>query len=234
MSIKERLEEVENRIRKSAERAGTERSQIKLLAVTKTHSVEDIKEALAAGLEYIGENRVQEAELKIPELTGLYKEFHYIGHLQGNKINKLLTLQPDLIHSIDNLSIVEKLNTRLAAQNRKQEILLQVNTSGEASKFGVAPQAALETAGRIMEYSNIQLRGLMTIGKYTDNEPELRTSFRLLRELREQMRNLYPEQDLKWLSMGMSNDFEIAIEEGSNLLRLGTVLFGMRACAIRN
>jgi PLP dependent protein len=234
MSIRDRLEIVEERITKSAERAGTDPSQIKLLAVTKTHSVEIIREALAAGLVNIGENRIQEAEIKIPALKGSYKEFHYIGHLQANKINRLLALQPEMIHSIDNISIVEKLNNRLIAQNRTQEILLQVNTSGEVSKFGIAPQAAMETAGKIKEYSNIQLRGLMTIGKFTDNEQELRTSFRLLRELKEQISSLYPELDLKWLSMGMSNDFEIAIEEGSNLLRLGTVLFGLRACAIRN
>ncbi|MCF7912716.1 MAG: YggS family pyridoxal phosphate-dependent enzyme [Candidatus Cloacimonetes bacterium] len=234
MDIRERLKEVEERIAKSAERAGSSRSQIKLLAVTKTHSVEIIREALAAGVEYIGENKVQEAELKIPQLKGLYKEFHYIGHLQANKINKLLALEPELIHSIDDLALVEKLNARLATRNRMQDILLQVNTSGEESKFGIAPQAALETAGKINQYSNVRLCGLMTIGKFTDNETELRGSFRLLRELRDQLSSFYPELELKWLSMGMSNDFEIAIEEGANLLRLGTVLFGLRACAIRN
>jgi len=234
MSIKERLEEVENRIRKSADRAGTDRSQIKLLAVTKTHSVEDIKEALAAGLEYIGENKVQEAETKIPLLTGLYKEFHYIGHLQTNKINKLLNLNPSLIHSIDNLHLAEKLNTRLAATSKIQDILLQVNTSGEESKFGVTPEAAAELAGNILEYENLNLIGLMTIGRFTENEKELRASFSLLRSLQEQLIREYPELKLKWLSMGMSNDFEIAVDEGANLLRLGTVLFGARACNLRN
>jgi len=233
MNIRTRIEEVEQRIVKAAERAGRNRNDIKLLAVTKTHGVDVIKAALSAGIEFIGENKVQEAETKIPFLTGLYKEFHYIGHLQTNKINKLLNLNPSLIHSIDNLHLAEKLNSRLAAANKIQDILLQVNTSGEESKFGVAPEAAEELAGKILECENLNLTGLMTIGRFTDNEKELRASFSMLRRLRDQLSSEYSGMELKWLSMGMSNDFEIAVDEGANLLRLGTVLFGARACSLR-
>ena len=234
MDIRLRIEEVEQRIVKAAERAGRNRNDIKLLAVTKTHGVDVIKAALSAGIEFIGENKVQEAGTKIPLLKGLYKEFHYIGHLQTNKINKLLSLDPTLIHSIDNQHLAEKLNARLAAASKIQNILLQVNTSGEESKFGVTPEAAAELAGKILECDNINLIGLMTIGRFTENEKELRASFSLLRSLQEQLIREYPELKLKWLSMGMSNDFEIAVDEGANLLRLGTVLFGARACSIRN
>ena len=234
MDIRLRIEEVEQRIVKAAERSGRKRSDIKLLAVTKTHGLDVIKAALSAGIEYIGENKVQEAETKIPLLKGLYEEFHYIGHLQSNKINKLLSLNPALIHSVDNLHLAEKLNTRLAAINRIQDILLQVNTSGEESKFGVTPEAAAELAGKILEYDNLNLIGLMTIGRFTEDEMELRASFSLLRSLKEQLSKEYSELELKWLSMGMSNDFEIAVDEGANLLRLGTVFFGARACSIRN
>ena len=234
MDIRSRVEEVEIRIERAAERAGRKRSDIKLLAVTKTHGLDVIKAALSAGIEYIGENKVQEAETKIPHLKGLYEEFHYIGHLQTNKINKLLSLDPALIHSVDNQHLAEKLNTRLAAINRIQDILLQVNTSGEESKFGVTPEAAAELAGKILEYDNLNLIGLMTIGRFTEDEMELRASFSLLRSLKEQLSKEYSELELKWLSMGMSNDFEIAVDEGANLLRLGTVLFGARACSIRN
>lgn len=234
MDIRARVEEVEERIARAAERAGRKRSDIKLLAVTKTHGLDVIKAALSSGIEYIGENKVQEAETKIPLLTGLYKEFHYIGHLQTNKINKLLSLEPALIHSVDNQHLAEKLNTHLAALNKSQDILLQVNTSGEESKFGVTPDAAAELAGKILEYDNLNLIGLMTIGRFTENEKELRASFSLLRSLQEQLGKEYSELKLNWLSMGMSNDFEIAVDEGANLLRLGTVLFGARACSIRN
>ena len=233
MDIRARVEEVEIRIDRAAERTGRKRSDVKLLAVTKTHGVDVIKAALSAGIEFIGENKVQEAGTKIPLLKGLYKEFHYIGHLQTNKINKLLSLDPALIHSLDNLHLAEKLNSRLAAAGKIQDILLQVNTSGEESKFGVEPEAAAELAGKILECENLNLTGLMTIGRFTDNEKELRASFSMLRRLRDQLGSEYHGIELKWLSMGMSNDFEIAVNEGANLLRLGTVLFGARACSLR-
>lgn len=232
MDISSRLKSVEERINKAAAAAGRSREDIKLLAVTKTHSSEIIKEALAAGVKYIGENKVQESSEKLPELQGLYKEFHYIGHLQSNKINKLLSLKPDLIHSIDNLHLVEQLDKKCEARQIVQNILLQVNTSGEESKFGVAPEQAVEMAGEIIRYKHLKLLGLMTVGRFTNNEQELRTSFSQLRKLRDEMQSRYPQAELKWLSMGMSNDFEIAISEGANLLRLGTVIFGARACMI--
>ncbi len=234
MNLNERLAEVEELIAKAAGRAGRAREDIRLLAVTKTHNVEVIKSALTAGIEYIGENKVQEAEEKIPQLAGLYREFHFIGHLQTNKINKILNLKPSLIHSVDDLHLVEKLDRKLAESGNVQEILLQVNTSGEESKFGIMPEEAIEMAGQIREFKQIRLKGLMTIGRFTDQEKELRKSFVILRTLKEKIALQYPDVEMKWLSMGMSNDYEIAIEEGANLVRLGTVIFGPRACSLRN
>lgn len=232
MEIKSRLHDVEAKLAKAAEKAGKKREDIKLLAVTKTHNVDEIKTGIEAGIEYIGENKVQEAADKLPLLKAAYKEFHFIGHLQTNKINKLLRLRPALIHSIDNLHLVEQLNSKCAKMSINQEILLQVNTSGEESKFGVSPEDALELAAAIRECDNLILKGLMTIGRFTQDERALRESFSCLRELKELIKSNYPDLDLKWLSMGMSNDFEIAIEEGANLVRLGTVIFGQRACAL--
>jgi PLP dependent protein len=230
MEISERLEEVESRISFAAERSGRMRDEIKLLAVTKTHDVETIKAALFAGVQYIGENRVQEASEKLPFLSGLYREFHYIGHLQTNKINKLLEFKPALIHSIDNFHLAEALNKRVERDGNIQEILLQVNTSGEASKFGVSPAGAVELAGAVSELSNLRLTGLMTIGRFTDNEFDLRASFSELRLLSDEIGRQLSSLEMQWLSMGMSNDYELAIEEGANLIRLGTSIFGLRAC----
>ena len=206
-----------------------QQDEVKLLAVTKTHSCEAIKTALENGIEFIAESKVQEAEFKIPELAGMYKEFHFIGHLQSNKINKLLSLKPDLIHSIDKLSTAEKLNQALRDLNRKQDILIEVNTSGERSKNGIEPEYLSELMKQIEDLEYINVKGLMTIGAFTDDEKIVRRCFRCLRELYEkEKRKKYLSIQMLYLSMGMSSDFKIAIEEGSNILRLGSVLFGER------
>ena len=202
---------------------------VKLLAVTKTHSVETIRTALENGIEYIAESKVQEAEQKIPKLVDCYKEFHFIGHLQTNKINKLLSLKPILIHSIDKFSTAEKLNQASRNINRTQDILIEVNTSCEDNKNGVNPKDLSELIRQIDDLEYIKVKGLMTIGANTIDEKCIRKCFIKLRELfeKEKGKNHYSTQMLV-LSMGMSSDFKIAIEEGSNILRLGSVLFGER------
>jgi len=235
MDFRKRIAELEERICLAAQRVGRDADEIKLLAVTKTHPVEMIKDALAAGAEYIGENKVQESLDKIPQLKGLYREFHFIGHLQTNKIKKILQLEPTLIHSVDSLHLAEKLDIEKAKTGGIQDILLQVNTSREESKFGANPSEASELAHAINQLEHVNLVGLMTIGKFTENEAEVRQSFRDLANLGKQLRG--DGLNIKWLSMGMTNDFEIAVEEGANLLRLGTALFGQRPkdekCQIR-
>ena len=227
MSIVQNIEDLKKRIETSANKAGRDPSDIKLLTITKTHSVETIKIALDNNIEFIGENRVQEAEQKLPFLKGRYKEFHFVGHLQSNKIKQLMKLEPVLIHSIDTLSTAQKLNDHLSVVSRKQAILVQVNTSGEESKFGIKPEETLDFINDLCELPNLKVKGLMTIGMFTANEENIRNCFRILKNLFEKIKE-NPKVEMKYLSMGMTNDFEIAIEEGANIIRIGSAIFGSR------
>jgi pyridoxal phosphate enzyme (YggS family) len=229
MLIAENIAEVRSRIKLAAEKSGRKAADITLMAVTKTHPVPIIEQALSAGIKYIGENRIQEAEEKIPRLAGKFREFHFIGHLQSNKIKKLMKLQPDLIHSIDNLKTAQKLDDYLTFFKQTQNVLIQVNTSAEISKFGIDPGDTMKFIKKISQLSNLKVKGLMTIGKFTDNKDEIRICFKVLRKLFEQLKTeKIPNVEMKYLSMGMTSDFEIAIEEGANLVRIGSAIFGMR------
>ncbi|MDY6915382.1 MAG: YggS family pyridoxal phosphate-dependent enzyme [Candidatus Cloacimonadota bacterium] len=229
MDIVQNLKKVEERIRKAALRVDRDPSEIKLLAITKTHPVEKIKKALEFGIEYIGENKVQEAEKKIPELKGLYQEFHFVGHLQSNKIKKLIPLKPVLIHSLDKLSTIRKLQNYLEKNQMEQDILIEVNTSGESSKFGVLPDRTMSLVSEAAQYERVHIKGLMTIGKLTEDRKEIRGCFCHLRELFHKIeKQNFPNVSMQRLSMGMTNDFEIAIEEGANIVRIGSAIFGPR------
>lgn len=229
MDIAKKYENVKQRIEKAALRANRNPKDIKLVTVTKTHPVEVIEKALQLGIEYIGENKVQEAEAKLPKLKGKYKEFHFIGHLQSNKIKNLIPLCPTLIHSLDKFSTIRKLHNYLQKNELHQDILIEVNTSGEESKFGVEPSSTLPLIKAVANFSNVHIKGLMTIGKLTDNKDEIRTCFSQLRELQQQIaqQNIAGVK-MELLSMGMTNDFEIAIEEGANIVRIGTAILGPR------
>lgn len=229
MSIKENYNEVKRQVLEACQRAGRDESTVKLLAVTKTHPTEIIEEGLAAGIEYIAENKVQESIDKIPKLKDLYKEFHFIGHLQSNKIRKIIDLEPQLIHSLDSLSTIKRMNRIAKEKGIIQSILIQINTSGEASKFGITPEEADDFIDDCQGFECIRVMGLMTIGKFTDNEQEIRRGFKLLKTIfdRNSGKN-FPNIEMKYLSMGMSNDFEIAIEEGANIIRVGSAIFGKR------
>ncbi|MBT6994791.1 MAG: YggS family pyridoxal phosphate-dependent enzyme, partial [Candidatus Cloacimonetes bacterium] len=149
--------------------------------------------------------------------------------LQSNKIKQLMKLKPALIHSIDKISTAKKLNDFLFKNNLKQEILIQINTSNEASKFGVEPSKIVAFVDEITQLSNLKIMGLMTIGKFTSNETEIRDNFKKLKEIFENLkRKNLPNLEMKYLSMGMTNDFEIAIEEGANIVRIGSAIFGDR------
>lgn len=229
MEISDNIRQVKERIKLACERCGRQPEQIRLIAVTKTHTVETVKKALAAGITSIAENKVQEAEVKIPVLRGLYREFHFIGHLQSNKIKKLIALEPVLIHSLDSLSTASRLNEFLLSQDRMQEILVQVNTSGENSKSGIPPENAEDFLRKIDKLDNLRVTGLMTIGLLSAEEEPVRNCFRLLKNLFDQFaRSEWKNIKMKKLSMGMTDDFEIAIEEGANLLRIGSAIFGPR------
>jgi hypothetical protein len=216
-------------IHECAMSCGRDPAEIKLLAVTKTHSVDTIRTALESGVRYIAESKVQEAVEKMPSLSGEYAEFHFIGHLQSNKIGKLLSLRPTLIHSIDKYSTAHKLNAELAKLDRKQHILIEVNTSGEASKYGVSPTGCGELICQIDDLPYIEIRGLMTIGALSDDTDVTRRCFTTLREIYESEKTKnYKHTSMQYLSMGMSDDYHIAIEQGANILRLGSILFGER------
>jgi pyridoxal phosphate enzyme (YggS family) len=218
--VAENLARVQERVVRAAERAGRRPDGVLLIGVSKTVDAARIRAAVAAGVTTLGENRVQEAKSKIAEL-GRLAAWHLIGHLQTNKVKDALDLF-DLIHSLDRLELARELERRAAAQGRVVDALLQVNVAAEATKGGVAPDAVGETLDLIGKLGHVRVRGLMTIPPEVERPEESRPWFRRLRELAE--RHGLPE-----LSMGMSGDFEVAIEEGATMVRVGTAIFGPRA-----
>jgi PLP dependent protein len=218
--VAENLARVQERVVRAAERAGRRPGGVLLIGVSKTVDAARIRAAVAAGVTTLGENRVQEAKSKIAEL-GRLAAWHLIGHLQTNKVKDALDLF-DLIHSLDRLELARELERRAAAQGRVVDALLQVNAAAEATKGGVAPDAVGETLDLIGKLGHVRVRGLMTIPPEVERSEESRPWFRRLRELAE--RHGLPE-----LSMGMSGDFEVAIEEGATMVRVGTAIFGPRA-----
>ena len=228
MSLSGNLIEIREKIIRAQRRGGFSHPVL-ITAATKTHPPQVIEQAYASGLRCIGENRVQEAEEKfslLPSLPGLEKRM--IGHLQSNKINKAISLF-DSIDSINSLSLADKLNVRANNCGKTVSVLLEINTSGEETKSGFNSQNDEEILA-CFELSNIKIKGLMTVGPFVKDKKETRKAFSLLRELKEgansQIPRGYPK--MKELSMGMSGDFEIAMEEGGTMVRLGTALFGPR------
>jgi hypothetical protein len=233
--IKENLLQVMERIEKAAQRSKRDPSEIKLVAVSKTVEAARIKEAIEAGVSILGENYVQEAKRKIEEIgrpacterfgEGRSVAWHFIGHLQSNKAKYVVYLF-DMIHSLDNIPLAEELSRRAEQADRMIKVLLEINLSGEATKFGTDEGEILNLARRILQLSHLSLEGLMTMPPYFDSPEMSRPYYVKLRELKERLvREGIP---MKELSMGMSNDFEIAIEEGATYVRVGTAIFGPR------
>jgi PLP dependent protein len=225
-SFQERLANVESRIAAACTRSGRTRDDVLLISVTKTFGPDEIREAVGAGLSVFGENRVQEAAQKIPLCPGRI-EWHMIGHLQRNKVRFIPGLFR-MVHSLDSIRLAEAMNQACEETGARMPVLLEVNVSGEGSKFGLAPAdvpSLLERCGRL---SMLEVRGLMTIPAFNPDPEKSRPFFRRLRELRDQCKR-DTGFDLPELSMGMSGDFDIAIEEGATMIRLGTILFGGRA-----
>jgi hypothetical protein len=223
-SIKENLLGVMEKIEKAARKIGRNPNEIKLVAVSKTVEAARIMEAIEAGVSILGENYVQEAQKKIEEI-GRPVSWHFIGHLQSNKAKYAIRLF-DMIHSLDSVPLAEELNRRAEQADRVMEVMIEVNLSKEATKFGTDEEVVVNLAKRIQNLNHLSLEGLMTMPPYFDSPELSRPYYIALRELKEKM--LKEGVPMKDLSMGMSNDFEIAIEEGATYVRVGTAIFGPR------
>ena len=222
--IRENLLHVTQRIEKAARRVGRDPAEIKLVAVSKTVDVARIREAIEAGASILGENYVQEAQKKIEEL-GRPVSWHFIGHLQTNKAKYAVRLF-DVIHSLDNLPLAEELDRRAGQASHILKVMIEVNISGEATKFGTDEEKVLNLSRKILDLPHLSLDGLMTMPPYFDSPEMSRPYYVRLRELKKRIiREGIP---MKELSMGMSNDFDIAVEEGATYVRVGTAIFGPR------
>jgi PLP dependent protein len=224
-TISENLTHIRSRMAAAAERARRDPREIELLAVSKTFPIEDIQEATDAGQMLFGENKVQEALNKIPHLPQKLR-WHLIGHLQSNKIRKILP-HVEVIHSVDSLKLASDVNRIAAELGLFARIYLEVNVGDEESKHGFSPEGLRETFGKIQELDRLRLQGLMCIPPFTPDVESSRPYFRTLRNLRDELQKEAPGS-LPNLSMGMSHDFEVAIEEGSSLVRVGSAIFGGR------
>ena len=226
--IKNNLRHIRARINQACETAGRDPNEVKLLLATKTVSAEKINAAIDLGETLIGESRAQELHGKYQQLNLDQAHLHFIGHLQTNKVNQVLRYS-SFIHSVDRLRLAERLHRRLTNENREIDILIQVNTSYEESKFGVRPEDTFTLIEQLAAFNTLNIKGLMTIGKLSSNADESRQCFRLLKSIQQEIKEKnYPGVQMDILSMGMSGDFDIAIEEGSTMVRVGTAIFGER------
>lgn len=227
--IRININTITERIAKACALSGRDQSEVKLLLATKTVPAERIKMALAAGQTLIAENKVQELKEKYEALSETRHTNHFIGHLQTNKIKDLLKYEVSCIQSLDRLDLAEKLHQRLGLENKTMEVLIQVNTSFEESKFGVSPEEAIALTQQVSQLSTLKIKGLMTIGLLSAEVEKVRKCFRLLKDIQQQIIALQiPNVDMQELSMGMSGDLEVAIAEGATIVRVGTAIFGTR------
>lgn len=227
-AIAANLMEIHGRIAEACEQYDRDIHDIDLVVISKRHPASYIQMAVAAGVHNIGESRIQEAEPKIAEV-GPIARFHMVGHLQTNKVKSAVQIF-DVIQSVDSLKLAREIDRRAGQIDRTIECLVQVNISGEESKFGVDPEAALELVSQVNDLPHIDLAGMMTIGPLTDDEERIRAAFAHCRELFKQGRDIAGD-GFDQLSMGMSDDFPLAIAEGSTMIRIGTAVFGPRPAA---
>jgi pyridoxal phosphate enzyme (YggS family) len=226
--LKERLDKIKERIRRSAEACGRDPEEIHLVTVSKTQTADRVKSAIEAGATILGENYVQEARDKINALAGYPASWHFIGHLQKNKAKVTIGLF-DLIHSVDSLLLATELDRQAAKIDKTQKILIQVNIGNEASKSGISASETLELIKDISRFENLAVKGLMAMPPFFNDPERARPYFSAVRRLRDQILNQkIANVSMNELSMGMTGDFEVAIEEGATLVRIGTAIFGER------
>lgn len=227
--ILQNIAAIQERINNACKENGRNRNEVKLLLATKTVPTDRIKIALQAGQTLIAENKVQELKEKYEVLKVIPHTNHFIGHLQTNKIKDLLKYDVSCIQSLDRLDLAEKLHRRLLFENKTIEVLIQVNTSFEESKFGTSPDNAIELVKQVAQLETLKIKGLMTIGLFSSETEKVRKCFRLLKDIQQQIIALeIPNVEMQELSMGMSNDLETAIAEGATIIRVGTAIFGKR------
>lgn len=231
------LEQVERRIREACSRAGRQRDKVTLIAVTKTRSEDEIFAAYRCGVRHFGENRIEELEAKLPTLRPAFAAdpatWHMIGHVQSRKAQKTAILA-DAVHSVDSLRLAQRLNRFAAEKGKRLPVLLEMNVSGEASKYGFlvarggGPEDLVSQIEPLSALGHLEIRGLMTMAPMADDPAEARPVFRQLGETRDLLRQRLPFSSWDELSMGMTDDFEVAIEEGATLVRIGRAIFGPR------
>ncbi len=220
--IAENLRSVETRIDNAAQKSGRRREDITLVTVTKTRSVDEIREAIACGATDIGENYVQEAQDKFAAIGDAVR-WHMIGHLQRNKARHAVEFF-SLIHSVDSVDLASEIGRRAEAIGKSIDVLVEVKISGEATKFGVDPDATLNLVDKIVQVSGVKLCGLMGMAPFAENPEDTRPFFASLKQLWDKL----PDEQRLYLSMGMTSDFDVAVEEGANMVRIGTAIFGPR------
>ena len=223
--IKNNLEIINEKVKKAALKTNRNPDEIKLVAVTKTATIEQIKEAIRVGVKIIGENKVQEAKEKY-QILSTDIEWHLVGHLQTNKVKYAIEIF-DLIHSVDSIKLAKEIDKRSLQFGMITNVLVEVNVSGEETKYGIKPEEVKLFLKEISEYSRIRVRGLMTIAPMAEDTEEVRPYFRKLRELFKEIKiKSIKNIKMDYLSMGMTEDFEVAIEEGANMVRIGRGIFG--------
>ena len=225
-SIAENLERVREQIAHAAAKVRRAPNEVELVAITKTHPAEKVREAIGAGHTLFGESRVQEARVKIPELPSSLR-WHFVGHLQKNKIRHALPLF-EMIHSVDSLALAQEMNRIAEEEGMRPRVLLEINLAGEGSKFGFAPDKLREQMEALLALPRLSVLGLMTIPPLGEEPEASRKYFVQLRELRDRLQTEF-RVDLAQLSMGMTHDYAVAVEEGATLVRVGTAIFGERS-----
>ncbi len=229
-TVKDRLKQIQDKISTICKKLGRNPDEITVIGVTKFAPIEKIREAIEAGILHIAESKVQEVQAKFPELKAAYPNLtcHMLGHLQTNKVKPALQLC-DLIQSVDSLKLAQEIEKQASKVNRDVvDVLVEVNTSGEEQKYGVEEEQAIPLIEEISKLKRIRVMGLMTMAPYTEDKKIVRECFKTLRQIRDQVNDRFTgtaNVKMKYLSMGMTEDYEIAIEEGSNMVRIGRAIF---------
>jgi hypothetical protein len=228
MSITQNIADIRARMAEAARRSGRDPEDILLIAVTKLHEPDEIEEAIAAGITDIAENKVQEIQKKYDQIASPVR-WHLIGHLQTNKVKNIID-KVVMIHSVESVHLAQEIDKRAAAAGKTMDVLLQVNAAHEESKFGLDPKDVPQVMQEILDTCpNVRIRGLMHMAPWSEDPEEIRPYFSEVKKLYDTLSEVeHPNADFSYLSMGMSHDFETAIEEGANIIRVGTSIFGER------